>query len=82
MMLSKSLISKLLGSNENAKTKQKEAVARRCSVKRCSWKFRKIHMKTPAPAGTGFFPMNFPKNLFSYRIPPVAASLESLSRTL
>ena len=26
-----------------------EAVVQRCSVKRCSWKFYKIHRKTPVP---------------------------------
>ena len=26
-----------------------EAVVRRCSVKRCSWKFHKIYRKTPMP---------------------------------
>ena len=26
-----------------------EVVVRRCSVKKCSYKFRKIHRKTPVP---------------------------------
>ena len=26
-----------------------EAVIQKCSVKRCAWKFRKIHRKTPVP---------------------------------
>ena len=32
----------------------------RCSVKRCSWKFRKIHRKTPVPESL-FFSCNFIK---------------------
>ena len=42
-----------------------EAVAQRCSVKRCSQKFRKIHRKTPVPKRLWHrcFSVNFPKFL-------------------
>ena len=69
-----------------------EAVPQRCSVKRSSWKFCKIHRKTPVPENTRPQVCNFVKkealpqvfccefckyfkNTFSYKTPPVDASV-------
>ena len=65
--------------------KNSEAVVRRCSVKRCSQKFLKIHRKTPVPQTCNFIKKEtlvqgvscefceISKNTFFYRIPLLAA---------
>ena len=61
-----------------------EAVAKRCSVKRCSQKFHKTHRKTPVSEtcnlvqvfSCGFCEIS--KNTFSHRTSPVAASAAPL----